>query len=55
MCEFEELYVSSHADGDGLCVYSCMGVKRNENQLIYKGQDKSQGLWFHVDVEEGEP
>lgn len=30
------------------------GSEKNENQLVYKGQDKSHDLWFHADVETGE-
>lgn len=54
-CVSEELYVSYQADGDGLWIYLCMSVRKNENQLVYKGQDKSHGLWFHTYMETGEP
>ena len=35
-------------------VYICAWVK-NENQLVYKCQDKSHDLWFHADVRQVSP
>lgn len=36
-----------------MCIFE-HGYEKNENQLVFKGQDRSHDLYFHADVETGE-